>query len=178
MQLVNHRLLDAFWIPSPNFDERPDPADISLLVIHCISLPPGQFGNDCIDRFFCNRLEQTEHPYFKEIHHLQVSSHLLIERHGAIKQYVAFDKRAWHAGKSSYQGREKCNDFSIGIELEGVESVDYAEAQYQALANVIRVLQKTYPTAREMAAHSAIAPGRKTDPGPLFDWSKLNNLLA
>lgn len=178
MNIVNHRLTGAVPVPSPNYDERPDPADISLIVIHCISLPPGQFGNDCIDRFFCNRLDQSEHSYFNEIHSLRVSSHLLIGREGLLKQYVPFDKRAWHAGQSNYQGRERCNDFSIGIELEGIEAIEYAEIQYQMLARVIRVLRQAYPALTAIAGHSDIAPGRKTDPGPLFEWTKLYALLS
>jgi AmpD protein len=179
MTIINNRLTDATWVASPNFDERPDSSDISLIVIHCISLPPGQFGNAYIDQLFTNKLNPSDHAYFKEVHHLRVSSHLLIKRCGQIMQYVPFDKRAWHAGKSSYQGREKCNDFSIGIELEGTEWVDYTEVQYEQLAKVINALLQTYPklSTQAITGHSNIAPERKTDPGPSFDWAKFITLL-
>lgn len=179
MNIADNLLIDAVWRPSPNCDERPDPSDISLLVIHCISLPPGEFGNTSIDHFFCNKLNPDAHPYFSEICQLRVSSHLLIKRGGEIVQYVPFDKRAWHAGKSNYRGREKCNDFSIGIELEGAETVDYTPEQYERLASVIKALLKAYPTlsAERITGHSDIAPGRKTDPGASFDWEKLFGLL-
>jgi AmpD protein len=179
MNIERNLLTDATWIASPNFDERPDPSDISLLVIHCISLPPGQFGNDHIDQLFTKRLNPDEHPYFNEVHQLAVSSHLLIKRTGGLVQYVPFDKRAWHAGKSQYQGREKCNDFSIGIELEGTEYVAYTPEQYEQLAAVIDALLKTYPklSAQRITGHSDIAPGRKTDPGASFDWATLFLLL-
>ncbi len=179
MNIDRNLLTDATWIPSPNFDERPDPADISLLVIHCISLPPGEFGNDAIDKLFTNKLNPDDHPYFKEIHQLKVSAHLLIKRTGEIVQYVPFDKRAWHAGQSNYQGRERCNDFSIGIELEGTESSVYTLEQYRQLALAINALLKTYPklSTGRITGHSDIAPGRKSDPGVLFDWTKLFLLL-
>jgi len=180
MNISEHWLTDVTRIPAPNFDERPDPADISLLVIHCISLPPGEFGNDYITQLFCNQLDPAGHSYFQEIYQLQVSAHLLIKRTGEIVQYVAFDKRAWHAGQSNYQGREKCNEFSIGIELEGTEQVAYTDAQYAQLAGVIDELLKNYPklSAQRIAGHSDVAPGRKTDPGESFDWSRLWGLLA
>lgn len=179
-------LIDQHWLtgaarnPSPNCDERPDPMDISLLVIHCISLPPGEFGTPYIDRLFCNRLDPDAHPYFQEIQQLTVSAHLLIRRTGEIIQYVPFDRRAWHAGQSVYQGRERCNDFSIGIELEGTELVDYTDAQYLQLAAAIRALLAAYPklSSERIAGHSDIAPGRKTDPGASFDWQRLYGLLA
>ncbi len=179
MKIDQHWLTGITQTPSPNFDERPDPADISLLVIHCISLPPGEFGNHYIDRLFCNRLDPAEHPYFQDIYQLTVSAHLLIKRDGACVQYVAFDKRAWHAGKSEYEGRERCNDFSIGIELEGTELVDYTDRQYMQLAAVVRVLLETYPklSTQRITGHSDIAPGRKNDPGASFDWQKLLGLL-
>lgn len=179
MSIDRNLLTNATWIPSPNFDERPDPVDISLLVIHCISLPPGEFGNDAIDKLFANKLNPDDHPYFKEIHQLKVSSHLLIKRTGEIVQYVPFDKRAWHAGQSNYQGRDRCNDFSIGIELEGTESSAYTLEQYQQLAMAINALLKVYPklSTSHITGHSDIAPGRKKDPGEFFDWAKLSLLL-
>ena len=179
MIIDQHWLTDITRTPSPNCDERPDPADISLLVIHCISLPPGEFDTLCIDQLFCNQLNPDDHPYFKEIYQFTVSAHLLIKRDGVCVQYVPFDKRAWHAGKSSYEGRERCNDFSIGIELEGTESVAYTEAQYVQLAAIIETLLKTYPklSKQHITGHSDIAPGRKTDPGASFDWQKLFSLL-
>lgn len=179
MNIHQNRLTEATWKPSPNFDERPDPSGISLLVIHCISLPPGEFDNDYIDQLFTNKLNPDEHFYFNEIYQLTVSSHLLIKRTGEIVQYVPFDKRAWHAGKSEYQGQEKCNDFSIGIELEGTEFVDYTSDQYTQLARVITALVKAYPhlSTQRITGHCDIAPGRKTDPGASFDWAKLFLLL-
>jgi len=179
MNINQHWLTDITRTPSPNFDERPDPADISLLVIHCISLPPGEFDNHYIDRLFCNQLDPDDHPYFKDVYQLTVSAHLLIKRDGVYVQYVPFDKRAWHAGKSIYEGRERCNDFSIGIELEGTELVDYTDRQYVQLATVIRTLLETYPklSTQRITGHSDIAPGRKTDPGASFDWQRLLGLL-
>ena len=175
MIIEQHRLTNAKQIPSPNYDDRPNPADISLLVIHCISLPPGEFNNPYIDQLFCNILDPDEHPYFKEIYQLTVSTHLLIKRDGSCVQFVPFNKRAWHAGKSSYQGKERCNDFSIGIELEGTESIPYTEAQYIQLAEVIDSLLKAYPnlSKQQITGHSDIAPGRKNDPGASFDWQRI-----
>ncbi|MFZ2451534.1 MAG: 1,6-anhydro-N-acetylmuramyl-L-alanine amidase AmpD [Methylovulum miyakonense] len=179
MDIKQHWLADAARIVSPNYDERADPSDISLVVIHCISLPPGEFGNAYIDQLFCNRLDPDDHPYFKEIYQLKVSAHVLVKRDGACVQYVPFDRRAWHAGQSSYQGRDRCNDFSIGIELEGTELVAYTDRQYQQLSTLIRALLANYPglSKQRIAAHSDIAPGRKTDPGPSFDWRRLSRLL-
>jgi AmpD protein len=179
MNINQHWLTDIARSTTPNLDDRPDPEDISLLVIHCISLPPGEFGNNYIDKLFNNRLDANEHPYFKEIHQLKVSAHLLIKRDGVCVQYVPFDKRAWHAGKSVYEGRERCNDFSIGIELEGTEFVDYTDQQYLQLAVVIHALLKAYPklTTQRITGHSDIAPGRKTDPGAFFDWQRFLDLL-
>ncbi len=175
MKIKHHWLSSAQYISSPNFDDRSDASDISLLVIHCISLPPGEFGGDYINQLFCNALNPTEHSYFKEIYQLKVSAHLLINRMGDIIQYVPFNKRAWHAGVSSYQGRERCNDFSIGIELEGTEFVPYTDVQYDALNAVIAVLLDTYPklSRQHITGHSDIAPERKTDPGASFDWNRL-----
>ncbi len=175
MNIDQHWLTDATHIASPNFDDRANISDISLLVIHCISLPAGEFGSDTINQLFCNTLNPDEHPYFKEIYQLKVSAHLLIRRTGEIIQYVPFDKRAWHAGVSCYQGREKCNDFSIGIELEGTEFVPYTDVQYEQLNVVIAMLLKNYPTLsrQRITGHSDIAPERKTDPGVSFDWSRV-----
>lgn len=167
-------------IPSPHFDARPKDNDISLIVIHCISLPPGEFGGEWIDRLFTNTLPADKHPYFEGIAHLRVSAHVLIRRDGSITQYVPFHLRAWHAGVSSYQGREVCNDYSIGIELEGTETVDYTDAQYACLGDVTEALLAHYPTlSREaITGHSDIAPGRKTDPGPSFQWERFHRLLG
>lgn len=177
MIINRHWLTDITRTPSPNYDERPDPADISLLVIHCISLPPGEFDNPYIDQLFCNLLNPDAHPYFKVIHQLNVSAHLLIKRDGSCIQYVPFDKRAWHAGPSSYKGREHCNDFSIGIELEGTELIAYTDEQYKQLETVIDTLLDTYPklSRQRISGHSDIAPGRKTDPGASFDWQRVSN---
>lgn len=165
---------------SPNYNERPDVNDIRLLVIHNISLPAGQFGGDYISDFFCNKLDADEHPYFQEIAHLQVSSHFLIKRCGAVVQFVACDKRAWHAGVSEYLTERNCNDFSIGIELEGCDDVSYAETQYQSLDSLVKSLLVAYPriSTQHIVGHSDIAPGRKTDPGPAFDWSYFRELLS
>jgi N-acetyl-anhydromuramoyl-L-alanine amidase len=175
MNIEQHWLSSAKKIPSPNFDDRTDASDISLLVIHCISLPAGEFGGNYINDLFCNRLDPNGHPYFATIYQLKVSAHLLIRRDGEIVQYVPFNKRAWHAGVSCYQGREKCNDFSIGIELEGTESITYTDAQYDALNAVIDVLLVSYPSLsrQHITGHSDIAPERKTDPGASFDWSRV-----
>lgn len=158
--------------PSPNFNARPQ-GEVSLLVIHNISLPPGQFGTGKVQALFQNRLEADEHPYFAGIATLRVSAHFLIERDGAITQFVSCNERAWHAGQSSFDGRENCNDFSLGIELEGTDEQPFTDAQYAALVELTRVLQGAYPalTLERICGHSDIAPTRKTDPGPAFDWS-------
>ncbi len=160
---------------SPNFDKRPESNDISLIVIHNISLPPGEYGGSCIDDLFCNELNTNAHPYYKQLKGLKVSSHILINRAGEVKQYVPFHMRAWHAGASSYKGRENCNDFSIGIELEGTDIDPYTEDQYEVLADIISQLIQTYPSLSSTAitGHCHIAPERKTDPGSAFDWKKL-----
>ena len=165
---------------SPNCDSRPDESDISLIVIHGISLPPGKFGKDYIDQLFCNQLNPDEHPYFKDISDLKVSSHLLIRRDGEVVQYVPFQKRAWHAGVSCYEERDCCNDYSIGIEMEGEDETPYTDIQYQVLATIIKDLIKSYPELNEqtITGHSDIAPGRKTDPGEAFDWAILRKLLS
>ena len=179
MKIESHWLSDVTKVPSPNFDERPVELDISLIVVHCISLPPEQFGGEYIDQLFCNRLNSDEHPYFKEIAPLKVSAHVLIRRTGEIVQYVAFNKRAWHAGVSEYEGRQKCNDFSIGIELEGVETREYTNEQYEQLTRVIKVLLGYYPhlSSQHITGHSEISPGRKTDPGDSFNWNRLLQTL-
>lgn len=164
--------------PSPNFNERPD-GEISLLVIHNISLPPGQFATGKVQAFFQNRLDVTEHPYFEGIKALRVSAHFLIERDGQITQFVSCLDRAWHAGISSFEGREACNDFSLGIELEGTDDQPFTDAQYQALIALTRQLQQHYPqiTPQRICGHSDVAPGRKTDPGPCFDWARFRREL-
>ena len=173
-------LTGARRVPSPNCDERPPGAEPELVVVHGISLPPGEFGGPHIDALFTNTLDPGLHPFFAEIRDLRVSAHLLIRRDGALVQYVPFHRRAWHAGVSRFQGRERCNDFSIGIELEGTDEVPYEAAQYQALARVIRLLAATYPGIGpgRVVGHCHIAPGRKTDPGPAFDWVRLEVLLG
>jgi AmpD protein len=172
-------LRGARRVASPNFDERPPGVVADLIVIHGISLPPAIYGGPWIDRLFMNELPPDEHPYFAAVAALQVSTHVLIRRDGEIVQYVSFDKRAWHAGQSSYRGRERCNDFSIGIELEGADTEAYEPAQYRMLAQTILQLCDAYPTLslERIAGHSDIAPGRKTDPGIAFDWPRLHALL-
>ena len=167
-------------MPSPNHDDRPAGAGIELLVVHGISLPPGEFGSSCIEQLFCNLLDPDAHPYFKQLEDVKVSAHLLIDRKGEIVQFVPFDKRAWHAGRSAFNGRENCNDFSIGIELEGTDDLEYETVQYEALAQVIKELQRPWPllVGGNIRGHCHIAPGRKTDPGPAFDWDRLYSLLG
>ena len=161
-------------VSSPNYNQRPEHAPIRLIVIHNISLPPAQFGGGYIEQFFQNQLDPSIHPYFEEIKDLQVSAHILITRLGERIQFVSFDDRAWHAGRSCYQGVENCNDFSIGIELEGTDDQPFTEAQYQALTPVIQAIQHAYPaTLGHITGHSDIAPNRKTDPGACFDWSRV-----
>ncbi len=157
---------------SPNYDKRPESMAIDLLVIHHISLPPNQFGGNDIVDFFCNQLDHSKHPFYSEIAQLKVSAHVLIRRNGKIIQLVNFNDRAWHAGQSCYQGREACNDFSIGIELEGDEFTPYRYAQYKSLQRLTRALQASYPIGENITGHEYIAPGRKTDPGPTFDWQR------
>jgi AmpD protein len=177
---INTGLLDTGrYIESPNADERPAQQQVKLIVIHNISLPPGEFGGPYIEHLFTNRLQAAEHPYFKSIHRLKVSAHILIQRDGHIIQFVPFHKRAWHAGESSYGGHENCNDYSIGIELEGTDDKPYEELQYQQLASIIDTLQSYYPSLDKgtITGHCDIAVGRKTDPGPAFDWNHLTQLL-
>lgn len=173
------RLSTARQVPSPNCDDRPAGTTPDLIVVHGISLPPGEFGGPWIDRLFTNSLPPQQHPYFAEVAPLKVSSHLLIRRDGAVVQYVPLHRRAWHAGVSNYRGREKCNDFSIGIELEGTDEDAYEPAQYRALSETVVALCEAYPTlSREhIAGHSDIAPGRKSDPGVGFDWPRFRALL-
>jgi AmpD protein len=165
------------WVESPNCDERPAGTEISLLVVHSISLPPGEYGGDSIERLFTNRLDPAAHPYFEEIRGLKVSAHFLVRRGGEVVQFVPVGLRAWHAGVSSWRGRAACNDFSIGVELEGTEEEAFTEAQYASLAALVRALRSSVPL-RDVAAHSEIAPGRKTDPGAHFDWARLLSTLA
>ena len=164
-------------LESPNQDERPAGEAPTLLVVHSISLPPGEYGGDAIERLFTNRLDPAAHPYFREIAELEVSAHFLIRRDGELVQFVPTTRRAWHAGASSWRGRERCNDFSIGVELEGSDSGPFEAAQYERLAALIAALRARHPL-RELAAHSDIAPGRKTDPGPGFDWPRLLAALS
>lgn len=162
---------------SPNQDERPAGAEIGLVVVHAISLPPGEFGGDAIERLFTNRLDPSAHPYFETIAHLRVSSHFLVRRDGERVRFVAVERRAWHAGASTWRGRSRCNDFSVGIELEGSDDAPFEDAQYAALALLLTDLRRDLPL-RAIAGHGEIAPGRKTDPGPRFDWNRLLAELA
>lgn len=165
---------------SPNQDERPPGCEPELIVIHGISLPPGRFGGPHIEQLFTNRLDWDAHPYFREIRGMQVSSHLLIRRKGTVMQFVPFNRRAWHAGPSCFRGRSRCNDFSLGIELEGTDDIPYTADQYRQLAAVIRAICAAYPalSSRNIAGHCDISPGRKSDPGPAFDWLRLYDGLA
>ena len=167
----------ARQIPSPNHDARPAGTNVTLVVVHAISLPPGQFGGDGIERLFTNRLDPGAHPYFATVATLKVSSHFLIRRDGALVQFVSCADRAWHAGVSAWNGRRRCNDFSVGIELEGTDENPYTAAQYAMLARLAKALRRRYPIA-DVVGHSDIAPGRKTDPGPAFDWARFRRLVA
>jgi AmpD protein len=171
------RLPAARYCASPNVDERPAGDPITLLVVHSISLPPGRFRGDAVSDFFLNRLDCSTHPYFAGLIGLRVSSHFFIRRRGELLQFVPCAQRAWHAGASSWQGRTRCNDFSIGVELEGSDSTPFTHSQYRSLARLTRALQLAYPI-RDIAGHADIAPGRKTDPGPHFDWSRYRALIA
>lgn len=166
-------------VPSPNQDERPEGCEPELVVVHGISLPPGELGGPWIDRLFTNRLDPEAHPSFREIAPLRVSAHALVRRDGSITQYVPFHRRARHAGVSRWRGREAVNDFSVGIELEGTDDTPYEEDQYRRLAELVRALAETYPaiTPDRIVGHSEVAPGRKTDPGPSFDWKHLRGLV-
>lgn len=167
-------------VASPNFDARPQGMEAELIVVHGISLPPGEFGGPWIERLFTNSLPPDLHPYFAEIDGLRVSSHLLVARDGAVTQFVKFTDRAWHAGQSNYNGRAACNDFSIGVELEGSDSLAYEAAQYSALAQVVAALCDAYPrlSPDRLVGHSDVAPGRKTDPGPAFDWHRARSCIS
>jgi AmpD protein len=167
----------ARQVPSPNHDQRPAHVAITLIVVHGISLPPGEFGGDAIERFFTNQLNPEAHPYYSDIAALNVSAHFLVRRDGALIQFVACGERAWHAGASTWKGKERCNDYSIGIELEGTDDLPYEPPQYETLARLSRALRRRYPIS-ELVGHSDIAPGRKSDPGPAFDWSRLRRLLG
>jgi AmpD protein len=172
-------LSGARLVESPNCDVRPGNALPELIVIHGISLPPGSYGGPWIEQLFLNALPAEADPYFQTIHHLRVSSHVLVARDGSLTQYVPFGLRAWHAGTSHWRGRDACNDFSIGIELEGTDDEPYDERQYAALAALVAALQQSYPSLEKgwIAGHNDIAPGRKTDPGPAFDWRRLERDL-
>ena len=178
-QVVNGQLIGARQVPSPNYNQRPEHTEIQLIVIHNISLPPSQFGGGYIEQFFQNQLDWSLHPYFQTIEGMQVSTHLLILRTGEVLQFVNFNDRAWHAGRSTYLSKVECNDYSIGIELEGSDDTDFEAIQYQALVDVVATLQTAYPkTDHHIAGHSDIAPGRKTDPGPHFQWQEFRQQLS
>jgi len=173
-------LSGARRVPSPNCDARPPGTAVDLLVVHGISLPPGEFGGPWIDRLFTNTLDPDAHPYFATVAGLRVSAHLLVRRDGALVQYVPIEARAWHAGASCFEERPGCNDYSVGIELEGSDDVPYEPAQYARLARTARVLMHHYPgiRAERVVGHCDVAPGRKTDPGPAFDWPRLRRMLS
>ena len=170
-------LAGARRIPSPNCDARPEGTRITLLVLHGISLPPGAFRGDGVERLFTNRLDDDAHPYYTQIRELRVSAHFYIRRDGTLIQFVPCEQRAWHAGASSWRGRPRCNDYSIGVELEGTDTTPYTARQYARLARLVQALRLRYPL-RDLAGHSDVAPGRKTDPGPSFDWPRLLGLLG
>jgi AmpD protein len=180
VDLQSGLMLNARHVLSPNCDARPAGVEADLIVVHGISLPPGEFGGPWIERFFTNLLPLDMHPYFEEIGDLKVSSHLLVGRDGALTQFVRFADRAWHAGQSYYSGREACNDFSIGVELEGADTIPYEAAQYDALAEIVAALCDAYPrlSPDRVVGHSDISPGRKTDPGPAFDWERAHRCIA
>jgi len=171
------RAAGARQIPSPNADARPRGARITLLVVHNISLPPGVFGGDDVVRLFTNTLDCSSQPAYEALQALRVSAHFFIRRTGEVVQFVACERRAWHAGESTWNGRSRCNDFSIGVELEGTDTVPYADVQYRRLADLVIALRRRYPIA-DLAGHSDVAPARKTDPGPAFDWPRLQALLG
>jgi len=170
--ITDHRLNIAKKTPSENYNQRPDNTEITLVVIHNISLPPGEFGNTYIEDFFTNKLQTNKHTYFKTLEDVKVSAHLLIKRDGSIVQFVDFNQRAWHAGQSSFNQVEDCNNYSIGIELEGTDDSAYETPQYTSLNLVLSILKSHYPIT-DIRGHNEISPGRKTDPGPAFEWSKL-----
>lgn len=170
-------LRHAVRLPSPNFGPRPPQACIDLIVVHSISLPPGQYGGSGVQELFTNRLDWDAHPYYQQIRGLEVSAHFYIRRGGELWQFVSCDDRAWHAGRSHYRGRDNCNDDSIGVELEGLEGETFEPAQYQALTRLCQALRERYPIAH-LAGHEHVAPGRKLDPGPGFDWHQLQTRLG
>ena len=173
-------LSGVLYVPSPNYDARPADAAIDALVIHAIGMPPGEYGGTDIEQLFCNRLDFSRHPFYREIEGLTVSSHLLIRRDGQVVQFVSFQERAWHAGVSALAGRSRVNDFSIGIELEGSDHGPFEEAQYRALAEATRALRAAYPaiTSARIVGHADIAPGRKTDPGVYFNWARYRHAVS
>ena len=179
-EIINHLITSAEFRESPNCSERPPDVQVILMVIHNISLPPGRFGGTHIIDFFQNKLDVSADEYFEEIKNLKVSSHLLIDRRGRVTQFVPFNKNAWHAGISHYQGQENCNDFSIGVEMEGTDSIDYTTKQYESLREITLSLMKAYPRIiiDNIVGHSDIAPERKTDPGESFDWSRFRSSLV
>ena len=170
-------LARALQIPSPNHDERPAGVPVSLLVIHNISLPPEEFGGPGVVDLFLNRLDCASHPYYEQLRGLEVSSHFLLRRDGELIQFVPCGRRAWHAGASRWRGRERCNDFSIGVELEGSDHVAFTDVQYDGLVKLTHEIQARYPI-EDIAGHSDVSPGRKTDPGPFFDWPRYRALIA
>lgn len=180
MDILQGWLTTSTRAPCEHYDARPLPNDISLLVIHNISLPPNQFGSDHVETFFAGKLDPTEHPFFESIYQVRVSSHLYIRRTGEVVQFVSFEDRAWHAGVSSFQGRTRCNDFSIGIELEGADNIHYTEEQYIALKQVTCQIMHAYPNISlgRIVGHADIAPGRKTDPGVAFDWTRFRQQVC
>lgn len=183
--IIDGRLTSANWVPSPNFNARPGDTEISAIVIHNISLPPNEFektdarGIHYVEALFTNTLDWEAHPYFKAIEGMEVSAHLFIQRDGNVTQFVNFADRAWHAGRSSYLAQPECNDYTIGIELEGSDFQSFADAQYATLAQVIAAIYQAYPkTRRHLTGHSDIAPGRKTDPGEFFEWTRLRKMVS
>ena len=176
MEIENHIIKNIKFVNSPNFNERPENTKISLIVIHSISLPPNVYGNNYVEDFFMNKLIISDHDYFQEIQDMRVSSHLYIKRTGETIQFVPFNMRAWHAGESTYHGRANCNDFSIGIELEGTDHIPYTDCQYQVLAHIYRLLRQAY-RIKNIVGHSDVAPGRKTDPGHSFLWSHFRAMI-
>jgi len=178
MRIDDNGVVDrARFLASPNSDERPPGARIELIVVHAISLPPGEFGGPAIDQLFLNTLDTTAHPYYATLVGLRVSTHFVIRRSGGLTQFVPCGRRAWHAGISEWRGRAACNDFSVGIELEGCDDQPFEPAQYAVLAELTGALEQAYPIA-DIVGHSDVAPGRKTDPGPCFDWALYRGLLA
>lgn len=180
VNLQSGLLEPAIYKPSPHCDDRPTGMMIDMVVVHGISLPPGQFGTDAVEAFFCGQLDTASHPAYADIAALRVSSHLFIKREGTVVQFVPFTKRAWHAGESSFEGQTRCNDFSIGVELEGTDDLPYEKVQYQQLGAVVRAVMQAYPKVipHRVVGHADIAPGRKTDPGHAFNWDYLKGILA